>query len=250
VVLDRNRGGAYLAILIAGAGMFGIFLFLTYYMQGSLGYSPVKSGLAFLPLVACIAIAANVSNIVLLPKIGPRPIVIAGMLLLAGAQFWLTHIGLPGDYVGDILGPVMITGAGMGLIFSTAFNTGTYGVPPRDAGVASASVNTGQQLGGAIGTSLLNTIAASATAGYIASHFVHRAPSNAALSQANHLVQAQGLIHGYTTVFWVCMGIFIGGAVIVGGLMRPGPLQGPARDTTARDTTARDTTAAPVTTPE
>ncbi|WP_246115889.1 MFS transporter [Trebonia kvetii] len=231
VVLDRNRGGAYLAILITGAGMFGIFLFLTYYMQVSLGYSPVVSGLAFLPMVVCIAVSANVSNIVLLPRVGPRPIVIAGMLLLAGAQFWLTHIGLKGDYVGDILGPLMITGVGMGFMFSTALNTGTYGVSPRDAGVASASVNTGQQLGGAIGTSLLNTIAASATASYIASHLVHSAPSNAALKHANAIVQAQGVLHGYTTVFWCCMGIFLAGAVILGALLRPGPLQPLARDT-------------------
>ncbi|HXT88147.1 MAG TPA: MFS transporter [Trebonia sp.] len=228
VVLDRNRGGAYLAILIVGAGMFGIFLFLTYYMQESLGYSPVVSGLAFLPMVGCIAVAANVSNIVLLPRVGPRPIVIVGMLALASAQFWLTHIGVRGDYVGDILGPLMITGVGMGFMFSTAMNTGTYGVSPRDAGVASASVNTGQQLGGAIGTSLLNTIAASATTSYIAAHMVfHSQPTKAAVN----LVKAQGLIHGYTTVFWWCMGIFLVGAVILGALMRSGPLQAVAHDT-------------------
>jgi EmrB/QacA subfamily drug resistance transporter len=230
VVLDRNRGGAYLAILIVGAGMFGIFLFLTYYMQVSLGYSPVVSGLAFLPMVVCIAVAANVSNIVLLPKIGPRPLVIAGMLLLAGAQFWLTRIGVRGDYVGDILGPLLITGVGMGLLFSTAINTGTYGVPARDAGVASASVNTGQQLGGSIGTSLLNTIAASATASFIAAHTVLGGhPSKAAAA----LVQDQAMIHGYTTVFWWCMGVFIAGAVIVGLLLRGGPLTSAARDTPA-----------------
>ena len=230
VVLDRNRAGAYLAILIVGAGMFGIFLFLIYYMQVSLRYSPVVSGLAFLPMVGCIAVAANVSNIVLLPRIGPRPLVITGMLLLAGAQFWLTHIGVRGDYAGDILGPLLITGVGMGLLFSTAINTGTYGVSPRDAGVASASVNTGQQLGGAIGTSLLNTIAASATASYIASHSAfHGQPTKAAVA----LVQDQGMIHGYTTVFWWCMGIFIAGAVIVGALLRRGPLNPAAGDAPA-----------------
>ena len=175
------------------------------------------------------------SNIVLLPKIGPRPLVIAGMLLLAGAQFWLTHIGVRGDYVGDILGPLLITGVGMGLLFSTAINTGTYGVSPRDAGVASASVNTGQQLGGSIGTSLLNTIAASATASYIAGHMVfHGQPTKAAVA----LVQDQGMIHGYTTVFWWCMGIFIGGAVVVGALLRGGPLQ-PAAPGTEADSAAR-----------
>jgi len=265
VVLDRNRGGAYLAILIVGAGMFGIFLFLTYYMQVSLGYSPVVSGLAFLPMVGCIAVAANVSNIVLLPRIGPRPIVIVGMLSLACAQFWLTHIGVRGDYLGDILGPLMITGVGMGFMFSTAMNTGTYGVAPRDAGVASASVNTGQQLGGAIGTSLLNTIAASATTSYIASHMVfHGQPTKAVVN----LVKAQGLVHGYITVFWWCMGIFIAGAVVIGALMRSGPLQGVAHDTagsasapaaSAAEVTDAEVTAAevadaemtdPVTTPE
>jgi EmrB/QacA subfamily drug resistance transporter len=223
IVLDRNRGGAYLAILIVGAGIFGIFLFLTYYMQVTLGYSPVVSGLAFLPMVFCIAGAANLSNIVLLPRIGPRPLVVAGFLLLAGGQFWLTHIGLRADYVGVILGPLLITGLGMGFLFSTAMNTGTFGVPPRDAGVASATVNTGQQLGGSIGTSLFNSIAASAAASYIASHMAafHAQPAKAAIN----LVEAQGLVHGYITVFWWCFGIFLGGAVICGALMRRGPLQ-------------------------
>jgi EmrB/QacA subfamily drug resistance transporter len=221
VVLDRNRGGAYLAILIVGAGIFSILLFLTYYMQGSLGYSPVVSGVAFLPMVACIATSSNLSNIVLLPRIGPRPLVITGMGVLAGAQFWLTHISVHGDYVGDLLGPLMLTGVGMGLLFSTSINTGTFGVPPRDAGVASASVNTGQQLGGSIGTSLLNTIAASATASYIAAHLAGLRPSPALARQ----VQAAGLVHGYTTVFWWGTGIFLVGGVVVGALMRSGPLQ-------------------------
>ncbi|MGH3267295.1 MAG: MFS transporter, partial [Trebonia sp.] len=235
VVLDRNRSGAYLAILVVGAGMFGIFLFLIYYMQVSLHYSPVVSGVAFLPMVVCIAISSNVSNIVLLPRIGPKPIVIVAMVLLAGAQFWLTHIGVHGDYVGDILGPLMITGVGMGFMFSTAMNTGTYGVSPRDAGVASASVNTGQQLGGAIGTSLLNTIAASATTSYIAGHMVfHGQPTRAAVAA----VQAQGFVHGYVTVFWWCMGIFVAGAVVIGSLMRRGPLHPVARDVPAASASA------------
>jgi hypothetical protein len=226
VVLDRNRGASYLAILIVGAGMFGIFLFLTYYMQKSLGYSPVISGVAFLPMVACIAAAANVSNIVLLPRIGPKPIVIAAMLLLAGAQVWLTRIGVRGDYVGGILGPILVTGVGMGFMFSTALNAGTYGVSPRDAGVASASVNTGQQLGGSIGTALLNTIAASATASYITGHIggLHGHVTPGAL----HEITDAGLIHGYTTVFWWCAAIFLAGAVICGSLMRRGPMQGAA----------------------
>src|ERR1700756_2377263 len=114
VVLDRNRGAAYLAILIVGAGLFGIFLFLTYYMQVSLGYSPVISGVAFLPMVACIAVAANVGNIVLLPRVGPKPLVIAAFLLLTGGQIWLTRIGGGRGYVGDLLGPLPVTATRMG----------------------------------------------------------------------------------------------------------------------------------------
>jgi len=226
VALDRNRGAAYLAILIVGAGMFGIFLFLTYYMQVSLGYSAVISGLAFLPMVVCIAAAANLSNIVLLPRIGPKPIVVVAMLLLVAGQVWLTGIGVRGDYVRDILGPLLVTGVGMGFMFSTAINTGTYGVSPRDAGVASASVNTGQQLGGSIGTSLFNTIAASATTAYITSHLaaLHTRPTAATVRE----VSAAGLVHGYTTVFWWCAGLFAVGAVVCGALMRRGPLQGSA----------------------
>jgi EmrB/QacA subfamily drug resistance transporter len=217
VVLDRNRGAAYLAILIVGAGMFGIFLFLTYYLQDTLGYSPVITGVAFLPMIAGVATSSNVSNIVLMPRIGPKPIVAAGLVFAAAGMTWLTRIGPHSGYATDILGPIIVTGLGMGLVFSTAFNTGTYGVRPQDTGVASASVNTGQQLGGSIGTALLNTIAASATAGYLASH-LHGAPTPA--------LQQLALVHGYTTAFWWCAGIFLAGAVLCGSLMRRGPLQG------------------------
>jgi EmrB/QacA subfamily drug resistance transporter len=230
VVLDRNRGGAYLAILIVGAGIFGIFLFLTYYMQQTLRYSPVVSGLAFLPMVVCIAGSANLSNIVLLPRIGPKPLVVAGFLLLAAGQAWLTRIGLRSDYVGVILGPLLLTGSGMGFLFSTAMNTGTFGVPARDAGVAAATVNTGQQLGGSVGTSLFNTIATSAAGSYVASRV---AAAGAPGSPQFRLLEAQGLVHGYVTVFWWCVGIFLGGAVVVGTLMRPGPLHALAREAPA-----------------
>ncbi len=217
VVLDRNRGAAYLGILIVGAGMFGVFLFLTYYMQGILGYSPVVNGLAFLPMVFCIAIAANVSNIVLLPRIGPKPIVIVGTLLLTGGQVWLTQVGVHSSYAQAILGPILVTGLGMGLMFSTCMNTGTFGVRPQDAGVASAAVNTGQQLGGSIGTSLLNSIAVSAAASYIAANA--RTFHGPALA-----LQAAAAVHSYTTVFWWGAGVFLCGTVICGTLMRRGPL--------------------------
>ena len=102
-------------------------------------------------------------------------------------------------------------------------NTGTFGVAPQDAGVASASVNTGQQLGGSIGTSLLNTIAASATTSYVVAHIASAGRNQLAIKG----VQAAGLVHGYTTVFWWCAAIFLGGAIVCGSLMRRGPLQAP-----------------------
>jgi EmrB/QacA subfamily drug resistance transporter len=218
IVADRNRGGAYLTMLITGTGIFGIFLFLIYYMQVTLGYSPVKSGVALLPMVAVIGVMANVGTIKLMPRLGPKPLVIAGLLGNAAAMAWLTRIGVHSGYAPALLGPLMVAGAGMGLVFSSAINTGTFGVGPRDAGVASASVNTGQQLGGAIGTALLNTIAAGATTSYLASHARGRL--------APQLVQVAA-VHGYTTVFWWCAGIFAVGALVCGALLRSGPLTRP-----------------------
>jgi EmrB/QacA subfamily drug resistance transporter len=215
VILDRNRGGAYLTMLIFGSALFGIFLFLIYYMQLNLGYSAVKSGVALLPMVVVIGVMANVGNIVLMPRFGPKPLVIVGMLANAAGMAWLTRIGVHSGYASALLGPLVVTGFGSGLIFSAAANTGTFGVAPHDAGIASASVNTGQQLGGAIGTALLNTIAASAAASYLASH-VHGRPAP--------LLAHLALIHSYTTVFWWCAGIFAAGAVICGALLRRGPL--------------------------
>jgi EmrB/QacA subfamily drug resistance transporter len=242
VILDRNRGAAYLGTLITGAGMFGIFLFLTYYLQDTLHYSPVITGVAFLPMVVCIAIGSNVSNIVLMPKIGPKPIISSGLVLAAVGLILLTRIGLHSSYAGVVLPGIMVTGLGMGLMFSTAFNTGTYGVAPQDTGVASATVNTGQQLGGSIGTSLLTTIFASAMTGYIASHLT--AHSSRAVIQS---VTASALVHGYVTAFWWVAGIFLLGAIVCGTLMRRGPLQAPAH---APAPAAAAESPSPVTTPE
>jgi EmrB/QacA subfamily drug resistance transporter len=233
VILDRNRGGAYLTMLIFGSALFGIFLFLIYYMQLNLGYSAVISGIALLPMVAVIGVMANVGNIALMPRFGPKPLVTIGLLCNAAGMAWLTRIGVHSGYVSALLGPLVVTGFGSGLIFSAAANTGTFGVAPRDAGIASASVNTGQQLGGAIGTALLNTIAASAATSYLVGHR-HGRPSP--------LLVHLALIHSYTTVFWWCAGIFAAGAVICGVLLRRGPLTRP-QDSPTREP-VRETAAA------
>ena len=222
VVLDRNRGGAFLAVLIVGAGMFGIFLFLIYYMQQTLGYSPVVSGVTFLPMIAMVVVSANLSNVVLLPRLGPKPLVTAGMLLAAGSLVWLTRIGVHSGYASAVLGPLMVAGLSFGFTIAPSMNTGTFGVAPQDAGMASATLNTGQQIGGSIGTSLLNTIFASAMAHYLTSHLsaatlVHGQPAPSLIGMS--------LIHGYITGFWVAAAIFGAGAVICGTLLRSGPLR-------------------------
>jgi EmrB/QacA subfamily drug resistance transporter len=218
VVLDRNRGGAYASMLIASSGMFGVFLFLTYYLQQTLDYSPVVTGVAFLPIAAGIAFSANVSTIVLMPRVGPKPLVAAGMLVAAGAMTWFAQLGVHTAYADGVLGPLILTGVGLGMVIAPSINTGTFGVEPRDAGVASASVTVGQQLGASIGTSLLNTIFASAVASYLAAHIASgAAPGRQALA-------ALALTHGYDTAFWWIAGIFAGGAIVGGALFRRGPL--------------------------
>ena len=218
VVLDRNRGGAYLSMFIAASGMFGTFLFLTYYLQQTLGYSPVVTGFAFLPIAGGIATSANISTIVLMPRVGPKPVVATGMLVAAGAAVWFAQLGAHTGYVGGVLGPLIMTGVGLGMVIAPSINTGTFGVAPQDAGVASASVTVGQQLGASIGTSLLNTIFASAVTSYIAAHV-----ASARLIGPQALT-GLALAHGYDTAFWWTAAILAGGSIVAAILFRPGPL--------------------------
>jgi EmrB/QacA subfamily drug resistance transporter len=219
IVLDRNRGGAYASMLIASSGMFGVFLFLTYYLQQTLAYSPVVTGFAILPIAGGIAVAANLSTIVLMPRIGPKPLVATGFVVAAGAMTWFAQLGPHTAYVDGVLGPLILTGIGLGMVIAPSINTGTFGVAPRDAGVASATVTVGQQLGASIGTSLLNTIFASAVASYLTLHV-----ASVRLIGRQALLE-QALAHGYDTAFWWVAGIFAGGAIAGGLLFRRGPLR-------------------------
>jgi EmrB/QacA subfamily drug resistance transporter len=218
VVLDRNRGGAYLSMLIAGAGLFGTFFFLTYYLQQTLGYSPLVTGVAFLPLSAGSALASNLATIVLMPRVGPKPLVTSGMVAAAGAMAWLAQLGPHTGYAAGVLGPVILAALGMGMVIAPSISTGTFGVARQDAGVASATVTVGQQLGASIGTSLLNTIFAGAVASYLTAHLA------SARLIGRPALTALALAHGYDTAFWWTAGIFAAGAVIAGILFRPGPL--------------------------
>ncbi len=166
----RSRGGSYVAVGMSGIAIFGVFLFLTYYLQEVKGYSPVTSGLAFLPMIGCILLSSNVSSIVTLPRLGPRVLITTGMLLGAGAMTYLTQLTVTSSYAGGVLPALLILGLGFGMIFAPAINTATAGVPRQDSGVASALVNTMHQVGDRSGRPLLSTIAPTATTSYLAAH--------------------------------------------------------------------------------
>lgn len=221
ILLNRTRAGGYISVFISALCLFAMFFFLTYYLQRTLGYSPIKTGLAFLPNSAVLAIAANLATIVLMPRVGPRPVVFAGLIIAAGAMAWLAQLGAHTSYSKGILGPILLAGFGFGLVFAAAFTAGTYGVEPHDASVAAATVSVGQQLGASVGTALLNTLFASAVASYLATH-TSTSGSSATL---NELAQA----HGYDRAFWWTSGIAAGGAVIAGALLRGGLLADPTR---------------------
>jgi EmrB/QacA subfamily drug resistance transporter len=217
VILDRNRAGAYLAMFFAAIGMFGVFLFLTYYLEENLQWSAVKTGVAFLPLTLVLVVVAAVGNTVLLSRVSARFLVPFGLVIAAAGMALLTNIGLTSNYAADVLPTLLLVGAGLGLVFAPAFTLGTLGVEPSDAGVASATVNVAQQIGGSIGTSLLNTIAAVVASGYVTAH-----ASSITSAAAKRLVEANSLLDSYHTVFWVAAGIYAGVAVLCALLLPSG----------------------------
>jgi EmrB/QacA subfamily drug resistance transporter len=202
VILDRTRGGAYVAVGVGGIAIFGVFLFLTYYLQQVKGYSPVMAGLAFLPMFGCILISSNTSSIVLLPRFGPRTLISAGMVLGAATMSYLTQLTVTSSYVGGVLPALLVMGLGFGLIIAPAINTATSGVRREDSGVASALVNTMQQVGGSIGTAALSTIALTAASSYLIAH--HAGP----------LAPAVAATHGYTVAFAASAALFGLGLVL------------------------------------
>ena len=208
VILDRTRGGSYAVLLLTGIALFGVFLFLAYYLQGVKGYSPVTSGLLFLPFVGGILVSSTVSSIVALPRVGPRALIASGMLLSTGAMAYLTQLTVTSSYAAVILPAVIVMGLGFGVIFAVTINTATAGVRRQDAGVASALVNTMQQVGGSIGLSALSTVALTATASYLAAH--HTGP----------LAPAIAATHGYTTAFAIAAAI-LGMGVILAIVLLP-----------------------------
>ncbi len=202
VISDRARGIAFLSIGIAGVAMFGVFLFLTYYLQLIKGFSPVMSGIAFLPMIGCIVISSNTSNIVTLPRFGPRIVITVGMALGCIALAYLSRLDVHSGYASGILPALLLMGFAMGMVMAPAMNTATAGIAPQDAGVAAALTSTMQQVGGSVGTAVLSTVAASATAGYLTGHA--SLPRLAAIAAT----------HGYVVAFGISSALFAVGAVL------------------------------------
>jgi EmrB/QacA subfamily drug resistance transporter len=209
VVTDRDRGASFLAIGTASAGLFALFLFLTFYLQDTKGFTPLETGLAFLPLSFSIGPTVGIVSTRLLPRTGPRPLVPAGMLIAGLGMVLLTRIGVDTGYATHVLPSLILIGVGFGLTVAPSFAIATV-VPERDSGVASGMVNTSQQIGGSIGTALLSTLAASAATDFVIGH------------GAGPEALRQAAVEGYTTAFWWAAGIFAIGALVCGSLLRPG----------------------------
>ncbi|MEU1623479.1 MFS transporter [Streptomyces sp. NPDC005722] len=196
VITERNRSGAFASLGLATVGLFGAFLFLTYYLQVVQGYSAIKTGFAFLPLAVSFSVGATQIGARLATRLPARLAMAPGFAVAAIGMIFLTRLEVGPSYADAILPGLVLLGLGMGAGFMPAMSLATHGVQPRDAGVASAMANTSQQVGGAIGTALLNTLAASATTTYLASH-----------TATTKLAKAQSLIHGYTHAIWWAVAI-------------------------------------------
>jgi EmrB/QacA subfamily drug resistance transporter len=205
IVLDRNRGGSFLAFLLATLAMFSVFLFLSYYFQGVLGYSPLKAGFAFLPFPLGVITSATIAS-QLLPRFGPRPLAITGFAMGTVGILWLTQLAPDSSYAVHIVPSLLIISLGMGQVFVPLSSTALLGVPNHDAGVASALVNTMQQIGGSLGIAFLNTVATSASASYVRGHGGAASPT--------------AVTHGFTTAFAYGAGFFAIATVVVALLIR------------------------------
>jgi EmrB/QacA subfamily drug resistance transporter len=230
VVLDRNRGGSFLVSFLVAAGLFGMFLFLTYYLQGTLHYSALKTGFAFLPFSVGIVVGATLAT-KLISRVGPRNLMTFGLVIAALGLLWFARIGVDPAYLVHVLPAEAVVSVGIGLAFVVLSSTALLGVADHDAGVASALVNSTQQVGGSLGTALLNTVAASATAAYLTTHADAVQP---------------GLVHGYHVAFLISAGVLAFGAVSSQVLVRAGVQEVPAPESSYPEALGDDEVPEPV----
>ncbi len=215
VILNRTRAGSLVALFITSVGIFGVSLFLAYYLQSTLGYSPMRTGVAFLPLVVAMGVSAGVASARLLATVGPRPLIPAGMVLAALGMILFTRLTVQANYLGNVLPGLVVTGLGLGLIVAPATASATAGVQRADAGAASAFVNAVQQIGGSVGVALLNTIAVTVSV---------RALSHASAvgRSTSDLVNARATLHGDAVAFWWVAGFFAAGTLVSAILLPSG----------------------------
>jgi len=203
VVTDRNRGGSYLGSLVVGAGLFSMFLFLGLYLQVILGYTPLRSGFAFLPFTAGIIVFAGIAS-QLLPKFGPRALMVPGLIAASVGMLMISRITPETSYTTHVLPALLIMSSGMALVFIPLTSTALHAVSSHDTGVASAMLNTSQQIGGSLGTALLNTVAATATATYAAAN-----------TQLGDKVMPFAMTHGFTVAFKFSAALLFIGAIVL-----------------------------------
>ncbi len=203
VVTDRNRGGSYLGSLVVGAGLFSMFLFLGLYLQVVLGYTPLRSGFAFLPFTAGIIVFAGVAS-QLLPKFGPRALMVPGLIAASAGMLMIARITPETSYATHVLPALLIMSSGMALVFIPLTSTSLHGVSNHDTGVASAMLNTSQQVGGSLGVALLNTVAATATTTFATAN-----------SQLGEKLMPFAMTHGFTVAFKFSAGLLFVGAIVL-----------------------------------
>ena len=202
VVRERNRGGSYLTSLLTGTGLFAMFLFLSIYMQNFLHYSPLHSGVAFLPFSGGIIVGAGIAS-QLLPKVGPRPLMVGGLIVGAAGLWLLSGITPTSSYVKDLLPAMVIMSLGLAFVFIPSASTGLHDAGEHDAGIASAMLNTSQQIGGSLGAALLNTVALSSTAAFIKGH-----------ASLGAKAPIYGAVHGFSTTFKIGAGFLLAAALV------------------------------------
>jgi EmrB/QacA subfamily drug resistance transporter len=224
---NRNRSGAYLIMLCVGTALFGMFFFLTIFVQSVWGYSALKTGIAYLPMMVTVMAMAGISA-QLVPRVGARPLLLAGSAIATGGLFWLSRINEHSHYASGLLGPLIVTAAGMGMLFMPLTLVALSRVDDQDAGLASSLLNTGQQVGGSIGLAILGTVAwtvvantarnsaaaakAAAAAATKAGHPLHATAAQAKAAQAG--IYDHALSVGFSRGFEVSAGIALLGLIV------------------------------------
>jgi MFS family permease len=218
ILANRNRSGAYLIMLCLATAMFGIFFFLTIFQQEVLGYSPLRAGLAALPFAGVIVVMSGIVS-QLISRVGARPLMLAGSLVTAGGMYWFSHITAHSTYVGGLLGPMLVTSAGLGMLFVPLSLVALTRVRGEDSGIASSLLNTGQQVGGAIGLAALGTV----TWTVVANNIKHQAAALPAGKSGGAVPAAfvhQALAVGISRGFLVAAGIAVLAFLVVVATIR------------------------------